>query len=69
MRNPMRGIDEWITRDNRIEIPESIWWVDGHEDAGSFVFYDEAMDYVLEFGDMDMREFPEDYIYSEQPEY
>lgn len=62
----MKGLDSWITRDERVEIPAEIYWVEDCEDAGSFKTYEEAMKYVLSFGYV---EYPEDYIYSEQPKY
>lgn len=69
MREPLRGIDEWITRDDRVELPAEIYWVDGFEFTGSFEIYEEALRFVLQFGDSEMKEYPSDYIYSEQPEY
>ena len=61
----MKGLDEWITRDDREPIIPNRWAIEGHEDAGTFETKVEALKYLIDIEStyFYIDEYPEDYIY------
>ena len=64
----MKGLDEWITRDDRVEIPEEVYKIEGYEDIGSFHTVEEATEYALNHTHLANEEYPSDWIYKEDAE-
>ena len=62
----MKGLDEWITRDDRQELPEEVYKIEGYEDIGNFTTEEDAIEYALNHTHLaNEREFITDYIYKE----
>lgn len=65
-KNALDGIDEYITRDDRQELPEEVYKIEGYEDIGNFSTVEEATEYALNHTHLaNEREFISDWIYKE----
>jgi len=62
MREPLKGLDEWITRSDNREPIEDEYQIEGYEAHGTFHTEEEAMQ-CLSTTDLAGIEFPKDYIY------
>jgi len=63
----MKGLDEYITRDDRQQLPEEVYTIEDYEELGTFESYGEAVEYLLTT-ELSEKEFPEDYIYIKEEE-
>lgn len=63
--DPLAGIDEYVTRDNRQEIPPTKYLIEGYEEEGTFEDYESALSFALYHTDIKYKEYPTDYIYEE----
>jgi len=65
MREPLRGLDEYITQSDNREPIEDEYQIEGYEAHGTFHTYEEALEYAIEHTDiLKIDGYPEDYIYT-----
>ena len=62
MREPLRGLDEYITQSDNREPIEDEYQIEGYEHWGTFHTEEEALEYLLTT-ELSEKEFPKDYIY------
>ena len=67
MREPLKGLDEWITRSDDREPIEDEYQIEGYEAHGTFHTEEDAMEYLLTTK-LSEKEFPKDYIYIKEAE-
>ncbi len=61
-KNALDNIDSWITRDNRQELPEEVYTIDGYEEYGTFETYEDALQFFM-MNHKNDDDYPQDYIY------
>lgn len=62
-KNALDGIDEYITRDDRQELPEEdVFMIELYECEGIFGTYEEALDHFINHTTLP-KKYPDDYIY------
>ena len=64
-KNALDGIDEYITRDDRQELPEEVYKIEGYEDIGNFTTEEDAIEYALNHTHLANEKFISDWIYKE----
>ena len=67
MREPLRGLDEYITQSDNREPIEDEYQIEGYEADGTFHTIEDAMEYLLTT-ELSEKEFPKDYIYIKEAE-
>jgi len=67
MREPLKGLDEYITQSDDREPVEDEYQIEGYEAHGTFHTEEEAMQY-LSTTELSEKEFPKDYIYIKEAE-
>ena len=67
MREPLKGLDEYITQSDNREPVEDEYQIEGYEAHGTFHTEEDAMEYLLTT-ELSEKEFPKDYIYIKEAE-
>ena len=67
MREPLKGLDEYITQSDNREPIEDIYAVEGYEHWGTFHTYEEALECFM-LNHESEYDYPQDLIYIKEAE-